>query len=398
MARIPSQKCFRLGAVTAIAIVANPRKKRAMDVMIQTLASAPSALPTDASALEASISALKSSVSALESSLKTLEGSSGCWETLAWSCAFAVGVGIVGEIVVIVCEYDDDRDDWRRGIVRPPDHPSVWRFWFDIIATLLVLGGVFGEAGASMKLASINSQLRSKTSELRAKSDQLLALVTQEAGSAASSATKAQDSLGKVETEARGAQEASSNALTLAQDAHKEADVFEKEISAARNDLAVLQQNVAAVSERQSARIIDPVKFAKAMQGKPKKTAELLYNPNDPEAYFFAEQIRDCLGYGFKGSGAGWDVSEPRPIPPTGGNERFPNAPPQVRYGTLAGAGITFVFRDKKAMKDDDRSALQGLEFAITGSSSRRLPVAFAEREDSTLPEATFIVVIGHEM
>ena len=177
-----------------------------MSVIIQHLASASSALPTDASTLEASISALKSSISALESSLKTSEGSSGRWETLAWSCAFAVGIGIVGELVVIISEYRDDLHDWRRGAVFwvwgkvcPPDRPPQWRFWFDIVATVLVLVGVFGEAGASMQLASINSQLRSTTSLLRAKSDQLLALVTLEAGSAASSAERANVAAGKAQ-------------------------------------------------------------------------------------------------------------------------------------------------------------------------------------------------------
>jgi hypothetical protein len=164
-----------------------------MAVIIQQLAIVSSDLAKDASTLEASISALKSSISALESSLNTLDGASGLWETIAWSCAIAVGVGIIGEIVVIVGDHRDEIEDWARGIVRPPEHPLVWRFWFDIAATLLVLIGVFGEAGASMKLASINSQLRSKTSELRAKGDQLVALVTLEAGSAVSSASKAND-------------------------------------------------------------------------------------------------------------------------------------------------------------------------------------------------------------
>jgi hypothetical protein len=169
-----------------------------MAVIIQQLAIASSAVPTDASTLEASIWALKNSISALESSLKTLEGSSDRWETLAWSCAIAVGIGIVGETVVIISEYRDDLHDWRRGAISwvwervwPPDRPPQWRFWFDIVATILVLIGVFGEAGASMKLASVNSQLRSKTSELRAKSDQLLALITLEAGAAKDSAEAA---------------------------------------------------------------------------------------------------------------------------------------------------------------------------------------------------------------
>lgn len=172
-----------------------------MAVIIQMLASLSSTPAIDASALETSISALKSSISALESSLNSLEGSSNRWEILAWSCAFAVGLGIIGEVVVIVSEYRDDMHVWKQGVifwvwerVCPPGRPPLWRFWFDIISTIIVLVGVFGEAGASLKLASINNQLRSKTSDLRAKSDQLLALITQEAGTAASSAARAQSS------------------------------------------------------------------------------------------------------------------------------------------------------------------------------------------------------------
>ncbi len=162
-------------------------------MIIQHLANLPSSCPSDSSSLESCISALKSSISALEGSLKITEESSRHWETFGWLCAVAVGIGIAGEIVVIVSEHFESLGDWERGIIRPPDRPPTWRFWFDIVATLIVLGGVFGEAGATAAVASINSQLRSKTSELRAKSDQLLALVTQQAGTAAESAQKAQD-------------------------------------------------------------------------------------------------------------------------------------------------------------------------------------------------------------
>jgi hypothetical protein len=125
----------------------------------------------------------------LEGSLKTTEGSSGGWEIFAWVCSVVVAIGVAAEIVGIVWEYRDDLNDWRRGVIRPPHRPSFKRFfWFEVLATVLVVAGVFGEAWASKELASINSQLRSKTSELRADSDQLLALVTQEAGSAAKSA------------------------------------------------------------------------------------------------------------------------------------------------------------------------------------------------------------------
>jgi hypothetical protein len=198
-----------------------------MTTIMQHLAANPSALPSDASALEACISALKSSISALEISLKTSEGSSTPWEYLAIVSSFVVFLGIVGEIVVIVSEDRDDREDWARGIVWPPDRAPRWRFWFDIVATIVVLLGVLGEAWGSLELASINSQLRSKTSELRAKSDQLLAVVTQVAGDASASAQTAGDDAKSATADAKSA-----TASSLEAQAHATAigDELTKEI------------------------------------------------------------------------------------------------------------------------------------------------------------------------
>ncbi len=165
-----------------------------MVAVMQALATPCSAFPKDPSALAASISACRSSIAALESSLKTTEGSSGGWETFAWVCSIAVALGVAAEIVGIVWQYWDDLKGWRRGTIRSPDRPSFIRFfWFEMLATVVVVAGVFGEAWASKELASINSQLRSKTSELRSDSDQLLALVTQQAGDAVQNAQKAND-------------------------------------------------------------------------------------------------------------------------------------------------------------------------------------------------------------
>jgi hypothetical protein len=156
-----------------------------MLAIMQALATPCSALPKDPSALAASISACQSSISALESSLNTTAGSSGGWEAFAWFCSVAVGIGVAAEIVGIVWEYRDDLKDWRRGIIRPPDRPSFIRFfWFEVLATVVVVAGIFGEASSSKELANINSLLRSKTSELRVDTDGMLSLVTQESGNA----------------------------------------------------------------------------------------------------------------------------------------------------------------------------------------------------------------------
>jgi hypothetical protein len=178
-----------------------------MAVTIKVLASLFCEPARDASTCDASISALKSCISALEKSVDSLDGASAFWERIGWWCAIVVGVGVVCEIFSIVRVYHEDRKSWRRGIMRPPDNPSFWWTLFDVLATVLVVAGIFGEAGATGKVSSINSQLRSKTSELRAKSDQLLALITIEAGSAVSSAVKAQSSADAAEKLAGRAQE-----------------------------------------------------------------------------------------------------------------------------------------------------------------------------------------------
>jgi len=287
-------------------------------VIIQHLANLPSSCPADSSSLESCISALKSSISALESSLRGTEGSSGRWETFGWLCAVAVGVGIAGEIAVIVSEYLEDLEDWRRGIIRVPDKPPAWRFWFDIAATLLVLGGVFGEAGAAAKIASINSDLRSRTTEFRAKSDQLLAVITEEAGDAVQSAKTAHDeasavkgiaaearvdakdalakgkaalrSLSQAESDAAKAQAAASGALSAANDAKQEALRIKKEM--AWRSLTPQCRN-ALMSK------LGPLG--------PQRIDFFMY-PNDPEINLISGQIAEVL--------TGWQIV---PFQPLGG-------------------------------------------------------------------------------
>jgi hypothetical protein len=151
-------------------------------------------------------------------------------------------------------------------------------------------------------------------------------------------------------------------------------------------------QATAAV-KRGNPRIIDTAKFLGRLKGKPKRTVTLLYHPDDTEAYMFAEQITGALRRG------GWKATEPRPIPASGGNKRVPNAPGQIRYGTMAGVGMTFVAKNVRGMLVDDRSAFQALSLAVSSSLMFGPPaVAWAERDDPALPDGTFLVVIGQKM
>jgi hypothetical protein len=80
--------------------------------------------------------------------------------------SIAVVVGILFEFAIIRHEYKDDRADWRRGIIRPPDRPS--RKWLivDIVGVGLVCLGLAGEFTVEVKAGEIAAQLRTANGQL----------------------------------------------------------------------------------------------------------------------------------------------------------------------------------------------------------------------------------------
>lgn len=160
-----------------------------MAAILQQLAATCSASAKDIPARDACISAYQSSLTALDKGISGLGASSGKYEAGAIVFALMVAFGVVGELVVLCFEYQEEKTKWKRGLVCPPDRPSVRIYLVTFIAIIFVAVGVLGEAWATKKLEEINSQLRSETSDLQAKSEQLLSLVTQQAGTASSSAS-----------------------------------------------------------------------------------------------------------------------------------------------------------------------------------------------------------------
>ncbi len=96
-------------------------------------------------------------------------------------------------------------------------------------------------------------------------------------------------------------------------------------------------------------RQLDASKFVSLLEGKPKARVELLYNPNDSEAWSFATDIYWWLGKGIADNkGAGWIVSPPKPIPPTGASRGLssPDAPIGMQLsGAYTGIGLTLRLR-----------------------------------------------------
>lgn len=114
---------------------------------------------------------------------------------------------------------------------------------------------------------------------------------------------------------------------------------------------AEAELQLAKLQERQRPRSVGK-EFAEALRGKPKAPVKIVYAPNDEEAFHFASLVFRWLGK--DDGGAGWEVSKPEPIPLEEGNERLRNAPPAIRYGSLAtDIGIVVGQEELDALKND---------------------------------------------
>jgi len=80
-----------------------------------------------------------------------------------WTVLVVIGVAI--ELWVILWEYRDDRHEFRRGIVRPPDRPSRWLLFWNLTGTALVVGGVTGEFGAHFLAGKLETDMRDVTKQ-----------------------------------------------------------------------------------------------------------------------------------------------------------------------------------------------------------------------------------------
>jgi hypothetical protein len=96
-----------------------------------------------------------------------------------------VVIGVVVEFVFVIWEYQEDLRDFRRGIVLPPDKPSVWLLVFGVFGASLVAIGVAGEFYEESKIEVVETKIRQAN-------DELYLLLSKEAGIAAISAKTAQ--------------------------------------------------------------------------------------------------------------------------------------------------------------------------------------------------------------
>lgn len=139
-------------------------------------------------------------------------------------------------------------------------------------------------------------------------------------------------------------------------------------------------------------RQLDLEAFSKALEGKPTGTAQVLYKPNDVEAFWFALEITQSL------KAAGWNASDPLPIPlGSGSNLSFgPDAPPEIRWGI---AGLTDIKLNASVINfGKPNTAEAALRDALIKGRLKRIGGgAMLFDSDPTLPADHFVIVVGQK-
>jgi len=111
-------------------------------------------------------SAISNSIAALRSSIKNLASSSDSLRPWLHFFVTLVAIGVVLEVVFVLWEYCERRNEYRRGTIRSPQKPSGWKLFFELFGVGLVAIGVAGELVVDIKSDAIQTNLREKNGEL----------------------------------------------------------------------------------------------------------------------------------------------------------------------------------------------------------------------------------------
>jgi hypothetical protein len=145
-----------------------------------------------------------------------------------------VVIGVIADVWFVVHAYTEALNEWRRGIIRPPDRPSRRWFVLELFAVALVAVGVAGELFVDSKVGGIETQIRSAN-------DHRVLLLQREAGDAEASASGAAASAQTAREHSDAANISASAASSAALKARREAEAIERE---SIDDLNMINESV----------------------------------------------------------------------------------------------------------------------------------------------------------
>ena len=168
------------------------------------------------------------------------------------------------------------------------------------------------------------------------------------------------------------------------------------ELEKQKEATANAEKTLLELSERQGSRFIKNHSLMNALKGKPTGSVQIWYQPNDPEAYWYATDIAGEL------LGAGWTVPVAVPIPSdvsfatfmppeyhAAGVEKLDQlVPPVVR---ITGGNAELTLLSNAPDKGDSNSTITILSNAL----KPLVHPNFGWRPATTLPDNHFILVVG---
>ena len=210
--------------------------------------------------------------------------------------------------------------------------------------------------------------------------------------------TSAQTELGKQQERAAIADAKVAGLQKAASDAQSAQQQVATELEAQRERAAKAEASLIRLENRQGNRYVKNHLVENALKGKPTGTVTIWYQPNDPEAYWFAQSIANEL------AGANWKVPMPVPVPAdissvaflgpeyqalAASVENFDRTVPPTTRIAGGNAELTLLSRTYNAADPNDLTTI--LTEALK-------PLVFANwgwRLASSLPEGSFILIVG---
>jgi hypothetical protein len=188
---------------------------------------------------------------------------------------------------------------WRKKVV--PEHTPAWITIVGLVGWILVAVGVGGEFWVDATVNSDDEQIRVIDEQLlgdaRTAASDAAVLASNASASASNAETKSGDAVGK----AKSADTVASNALSSANEAVQR-------IAASEGEIEKLEGFAQTTQFRQMGRQILDERFQPHLKGVRKADVQIVYVPEDGEAYSLAGQLQSSLNV------AGWNVTEMRAL------------------------------------------------------------------------------------
>jgi hypothetical protein len=163
-----------------------------------------------------------------------------------------------------------------------------------------------------------------------------------------------------------------------------------------KENTAAKQELEATFMRTRPRMIFDNKKFQDVLRGKPKADVEILFKPEDEEAWSLAIQIKARLTDVRLGTGAGWTVSTFRPLTKSDAlpdaQLNRPEVPLAIKSGSWFGLGLVVRSAPYPCFSHEIDSSVCALQSALMASGVGGGQITFARMPDNVIK-----IIIGQE-